>query len=113
MLLAGRRVIAALWQASRFATPTTAKAAVTTDVNGNTLTVTERSGGRHDHPAAAGGVITVNRQATTLVADDNAKIVVNAGDGADTVDASALSQPPTTWRSPSTAAMETTYHGRL
>jgi RTX calcium-binding nonapeptide repeat (4 copies) len=40
--------------------------------------------------AAAGGFITVNRQATTLAADDNAKIIVNAGDGADTVDASAL-----------------------
>ena len=40
--------------------------------------------------AAAGGVITVNGQATTLAADRNAKLVVNAGDGADTVDASAL-----------------------
>ena len=40
--------------------------------------------------AAAGGFITVNGPATTLAADDNAKIVVNAGDGADTVDASAL-----------------------
>jgi Ca2+-binding RTX toxin-like protein len=32
----------------------------------------------------------VNGQATTLAADRNAKIVVNAGDGADTVNASAL-----------------------
>src|SRR6478672_9879628 len=72
------------------ATPTTAKAAVTTDVNGNILTVTSDQEADTITLAAAGGVITVNRQATTLVADDNAKIVVNAGDGADTVDASAL-----------------------
>jgi Ca2+-binding RTX toxin-like protein len=72
------------------ATPTTAKAAVTTDVNGNILTVTSDQEADTITLAAAGGVITVNRQATTLVANDNAKIVVNAGDGADTVDASAL-----------------------
>ena len=72
------------------ATPTTAKAAVTTDVNGNILTVTSDQEADTITLAAAGGVITVNRQATALVADDNAKIVVNAGDGADTVDASAL-----------------------
>ena len=89
------------------ATPTTAKAAVTTDVNGNILTVTSDQEADTITLAAAGGVITVNRQATALVADDNAKIVVNAGDGADTVDASALAAP-TTRRSPSTAAMGTT-----
>src|SRR5512132_3199805 len=72
------------------AAPTTAKAAVTTVVNGNTLTVTSDQEADTITLAAAGGVITVNRQATALVADDNAKIVVNAGDGADTVDASAL-----------------------
>jgi Ca2+-binding RTX toxin-like protein len=72
------------------AAPTTAKAAVTTDVNGNTLTVTSDQEADTITLAAAGGVITVNRQATALAADDNAKIVVNAGDGADTVDASAL-----------------------
>ena len=72
------------------AAPTTAKAAVTTDVNGNTLTVTSDQEADTITLAAAGGFITVNRQATTLAADDNAKIVVNAGDGADTVDASAL-----------------------
>jgi Ca2+-binding RTX toxin-like protein len=72
------------------ATPTTAKAAVTTDVNGNILTVMSDQEADTITLAAAGGVITVNRQATTLVADDNAKIVVNAGDGADTIDASAL-----------------------
>jgi Ca2+-binding RTX toxin-like protein len=72
------------------AAPTTAKAAVTTNVNGDTLTVTSDQEADTITLAAAGGFITVNRQATTLAADDNAKIVVNAGDGADTVDASAL-----------------------
>jgi Ca2+-binding RTX toxin-like protein len=72
------------------ATPTTASAAVTTNVNGDTLTVTSDQEADTITLAAAGGVITVNRQATTLAANDNAKIVVNAGDGADTVDASAL-----------------------
>ena len=70
--------------------PTPAKAAVTTNVNGDTLTVTSDQEADTITLAAAGGFITVNRQATTLAADDNAKIVVNAGDGADTVDASAL-----------------------
>jgi Ca2+-binding RTX toxin-like protein len=72
------------------ATPTTASAAVTTSVNADTLTVTSDQEADTITLAAAGGVITVNRQATTLAADDNAKIVVNAGDGADTVDANAL-----------------------
>ena len=72
------------------AAPTTAKAAVTTNVNGDTLTVTSDQEADTITLAAAGGFITVNGQATTLAADDNAKIVVNAGDGADTVDASAL-----------------------
>ena len=70
--------------------PTPAKAAVTTNVNGDTLTVTSDQEADTITLAAAGGFITVNRQATTLAANDNAKIVVNAGDGADTVDASAL-----------------------
>jgi Ca2+-binding RTX toxin-like protein len=72
------------------AAPTSAKAAVTIIVNGDTLTVTSDQEADTIGLAAAGGVITVNRQATTLAADDNAKIIVNAGDGADTVDASAL-----------------------
>jgi Ca2+-binding RTX toxin-like protein len=72
------------------ATPNSARAAVTTDVNGDTLTVTSDQEADTITLAAAGGFLTVNRQATTLAADDNAKIVVNAGDGADTVDASAL-----------------------
>jgi Ca2+-binding RTX toxin-like protein len=72
------------------AAPTTAKAAVTINVNGDTLTVTSDQEADTIALAAAGGVITVNGQATTLAANDNAKIAVNAGDGADTVDASAL-----------------------
>ena len=72
------------------AAPTTARAAVTINVNGDTLTVTSDQEADTITLAAAGGFITVNRQATTLAANDNAKIVVNAGDGADTVDASAL-----------------------
>jgi hypothetical protein len=70
--------------------PTTAKAAVSVNVNGDTLTVTSDQEADTITLAAAGGFNTVNRQATTLAADDNAKIIVNAGDGADTVDASAL-----------------------
>ena len=72
------------------AAPTPAKAAVTFNVNGDTLTVTSDQEADTIALAAAAGVITVNRQATTLAANDNAKIIVNAGDGADTVDASAL-----------------------
>ena len=72
------------------AAPTTAKAAVTISVNGDTLTVTSDQEADTITLAAAGGFITVNRQATTLAANDNAKLVVNAGDGADTVDATAL-----------------------
>jgi Ca2+-binding RTX toxin-like protein len=70
--------------------PATARAAVTTNVNGDTLTVTSDQAADTITLAAAGGVVTVNRQATTLAANDQAKIVVNAGDGADTVDATAL-----------------------
>jgi Ca2+-binding RTX toxin-like protein len=70
--------------------PISARAAVTVNVNGDTLTVTSDQEADTITLAAAGGVITVNRQATALAADDNAKIVVNAGDAADTVDASAL-----------------------
>ena len=59
-------------------------------MNADTLTVTSDQAADTITLAAAGGVITVNGQATTLAADRNAKIVVNAGDGADTVNASAL-----------------------
>ena len=76
--------------AAALAAPTGAGAAVTQNVNADTLTVTSDQEADTITLAAAGGVITVNRQATTLAANDNAKIVVNAGDGADTVDASAL-----------------------
>ena len=82
-------LVAAL-AAVALATPTSAGAAVTFNVNGDTLTVTSDQEADTITLAAAGGVITVNRQATTLAANDDAKIVVNAGDGVDTVDASAL-----------------------
>ena len=86
--LAGALVAALV--AVALATPTSAGAAVTFSVNGDTLTVTSDQEADTITLAAAGGVITVNRQATTLAANDNAKIVIDAGDGADTVDASAL-----------------------
>lgn len=72
------------------AAPANARAAVTTNVNGDTLTVTSDQAPDTITLTTAGGVITINRQATTLAANDQAKIVVNAGDGADTVDATAL-----------------------
>jgi Ca2+-binding RTX toxin-like protein len=70
--------------------PSGAGAAVTQTVNGHTLTVTSDQEADTITLAAAGGFITLNRQATTLAANDNAEIVVNAGGGADTVDASEL-----------------------
>jgi Ca2+-binding RTX toxin-like protein len=72
------------------AIPATAGATVTSDVTGNTLTVTSDDAPDTISLTAAGGFITVNGAATTLQANDNAQIVVNAGGGNDTVDASAL-----------------------
>jgi Ca2+-binding RTX toxin-like protein len=72
------------------APPSGAGATVTPVVNGDTLTVTSDQAPDTITLAAAAGVITVNGQATTLAADRNAEIVVNAGDGADTVNGSAL-----------------------
>jgi Ca2+-binding RTX toxin-like protein len=59
-------------------------------VVGNNLTVTSDAGGDTVTLSVAGGFIAVNGTATTLAADKNAEIVVSAGGGADTVDASAL-----------------------
>lgn len=59
-------------------------------VTGNNLTVTSDGEGDAIVLAAAGGFVTVNGAATTLAADVNAEIVVNAGGGNDTVDATAL-----------------------
>ena len=81
---------AALTTIAALAALPAASADVTPVVNGDTLTVTGGADADTITLAAAGGVITVNGQATTLAADDNAEIVVNAGDGADTVNASAL-----------------------
>jgi Ca2+-binding RTX toxin-like protein len=75
--------------AAALAAPTGAGAAVTQTVNADTLTVTSDQAADTITLAAAGGVLTVNGQATTLAAG-RANIVVNAGDGADTVTASAL-----------------------
>ena len=59
-------------------------------VVGNNLTVTSDAGADTVTLGVTGGFITVNGTATTLAADPNAQIVVNAGGGNDTVDASAL-----------------------
>ena len=72
------------------AIPAAAGANVTPVVTGDTLTVTSDDAADTITLAAAGGLITVNGAATTLAADDDAQIVVNAGGGTDTVDASAL-----------------------
>jgi Ca2+-binding RTX toxin-like protein len=85
-----RAVLTAALAAGALAAPTAANAAVSSNVNTDTLTVTSDQAADTITLAAAGGFITVNGQATTLAANNQAKIVVNAGDGADTVDASAL-----------------------
>lgn len=59
-------------------------------VNNNNLTVTSDAGADAITLGVAGGFITVNGAATTLAADANAQIVVNAGGGGDTVDATGL-----------------------
>jgi Ca2+-binding RTX toxin-like protein len=82
---------AALVSIGALAAPTAASAVVAPpDVNGTTLTVTSDGDGDTITLAAAAGLITVNGTATTLPADNAAQIVVNAGGGADTVNASAL-----------------------
>jgi Ca2+-binding RTX toxin-like protein len=52
---------------------------VTSDDGADTITL-----------GVAGGFITVNGAATTLAADNNAQVIVNAGGGNDTVDATGL-----------------------
>ena len=81
---------AALASIGAVAIPGVAGATVTPAKVGNTLTVTSDADGDAITLAVAGGVITVNGAATTLNANDDAEIVVNAGDGVDTVDATAL-----------------------
>jgi Ca2+-binding RTX toxin-like protein len=87
-----RAALTAVLAAGALAAPAAADAAVNSNVNDgtHTLTVTSDQAADTITLAAAGGVITVNGQATTLAADNQANIVVDAGDGADTVDASAL-----------------------
>jgi Ca2+-binding RTX toxin-like protein len=85
-----RLALAVVLAAGALAVPTAADAAVTSSVNGDTLTVSSDQAADTITLAAAGGFITVNGQATTLAADNNANIAVDANDGADTIDASAL-----------------------
>ena len=59
-------------------------------VTNNTLTVTSDAAADTITLGVAGGFITVNGTATTLEATTAAEVVVNAGGGNDTVDASAL-----------------------
>src|SRR5690349_5007843 len=80
----------ALAALSALAGSTAARADVTTVVTGDGLTVTGGNDADSITLAAAGGFISVNRAPTTLPSGPDARIVVNAGGGNDTVDASAL-----------------------
>ena len=80
-------VLPALAALAALGLPATAQADVTTAVNGHTLTVTGSAGTDTITLRAAGGVITVNDVPTTLPANRGAIIVVNAGDGNDSIDA--------------------------
>jgi Ca2+-binding RTX toxin-like protein len=73
-----------------FAADSSSAAVAPPEVNGSTLTVTSDAEGDAIALAAIAGVVTVNGTATALPADGNAQIVVNAGGGNDTVDATAL-----------------------
>ena len=84
-------LIAALATIGVLALASTANATVAPPVvNNNTLTVTSDGGADTITLGVAGGFLTVNGTATTLAADVNAQITVNAGGGGDTVDATAL-----------------------
>jgi Ca2+-binding RTX toxin-like protein len=84
--------LVAVAAAGALAAPTAAGAAVTSSVSGDTLTVSGDQAGDTITLAAANRVITVNGQPTALTAGNQANIVVDAGDGADTIDASGLAQ---------------------
>ena len=81
---------AALASIGAVAAPTGASATVTPVKAGNVLTVTSNADSDTITLAVAGGVITVNGTPTTLNANEDAEIVVDAGGGVDTVDATAL-----------------------
>ena len=84
-------LLAALALVAVFAAASDASATVAPpEVNNNTLTVTSNDDGDAITLAVAAGFITVNGTATTLAANANANIVVDAGGGNDTVDATAL-----------------------
>ena len=81
---------AAVTTIGALAVPAASSAAVTPVVDGTTLTVNSNQDSDTITIATAGGVLTVNGQATGLAANEQAVIRVNGGDGDDTVDASAL-----------------------
>ena len=81
---------AALASIGAVAIPTVASATVTSEKVNDVLTVTSDADGDTITLAVTAGVITVNGTATTLNANEDAEIVVEAGDGVDTVDATAL-----------------------
>jgi Ca2+-binding RTX toxin-like protein len=83
-------VTVALAGIAALAIPSAASANVQFEVNGNTLSVTSVGAADTITLSAAGGVIRVNGTATELAADNNAEISVDAGSGADTVNASPL-----------------------
>ena len=76
--------------AGAVAIPATAGAVVTPTVDGTTLTVTSNDDADTITLGVAGGVLTVNGAPTTLAANDNAQIAIEAGGGNDTVDATGL-----------------------
>ena len=80
-------VLPALAVLAALGLPATAQADVRTAVNGHTLTVTGSAGSDTITLRAVGGVITVNDVPTTLPANRGATIVVDAGDGNDSIDA--------------------------
>jgi Ca2+-binding RTX toxin-like protein len=93
MISLPRRValIAALASIGALSAASSASATVEPPVvNNSNLTVTSDAAGDTIALGVAAGVVTVNGTATTLTADANAQIVVNAGGGNDTVDATGL-----------------------
>jgi Ca2+-binding RTX toxin-like protein len=83
-------VTAALASIAALSAPAAANATVTPVVNNTTLTVTSDDVGDTITLSVVNGHLAVGAAETTLNADNNADIVVNAGGGNDIVDASAL-----------------------
>src|SRR5688572_4074446 len=83
-------IAAAIAALGALAIPATSNAAVTPVVENTTLTITSNQDSDTIAIGVAGGILTVNGTATGLAANEQAIIRVAAGDGDDTVDASAL-----------------------